>query len=97
VRVCWNGSNCLASPLGSTQRGSERTLEGCRQPAFDDVQGLGSTNTSAQNWGVLVCSSAAVQSGPNVTITDTVHNILTLNNVTTPVLSNYAGNVSRFV
>ena len=42
-------------------------------------------------------SGAVVQSGANVTITDTAHDVLTLNNTTTSMLSHYAGNVVKFV
>jgi hypothetical protein len=60
-------------------------------------KGLSSRNTATQNWDALVSSGAAVQSGANVAITDTAHDVLTLNNVTTSMLSHYAGNVFKFV
>ena len=59
-------------------------------------KGLSSTNTAAQNWNALLSSGAAVQSGANVTITDPAHDILTLNNVTTSMLSNHASEVFKF-
>ena len=58
---------------------------------------LNPTNTSTQNWDALISSGAAVQSGANVTITDAAHDILTLNSVTTSMLSQHAGSVFKFV
>ena len=60
-------------------------------------KGLSSINTSTQNWDALISSGAALQSGANVTITDTAHDTLTLNNVTLSTLSNHAGDVFKFV
>jgi Bacterial Ig-like domain len=60
-------------------------------------KGLSSRNTATQNWDALVSSGAAVQSGANVSITDAAHDVLTLNNVTTSMLSHYAGSVFKFV
>jgi hypothetical protein len=60
-------------------------------------KGLNPTNTSTQNWDALISSGAAVQSGANVTITDAAHDILTLNSVTTSMLSQHAGSVFKFV
>jgi hypothetical protein len=60
-------------------------------------KGLSARNTATQNWDALVSSGAAVQSGANVAITDAAHDVLTLNNVTTSMLSHYAGNVFKFV
>jgi hypothetical protein len=60
-------------------------------------QGLSSRNTATQNWDALVSSGGAVQSGANVVITDAAHDVLTLNNVTTSMLSHYAGSVFKFV
>ena len=60
-------------------------------------KGLSSTNTATQNWNALLSSGAAVQSGANVTITDPAHDVLTLNNVTTSMLSNHASEVFKFV
>jgi hypothetical protein len=60
-------------------------------------KGLSSRNTATQNWDALVTSGAAVRSGANVAITDAAHDVLTLNNVTTSMLSHYAGNVFKFV
>ena len=59
-------------------------------------RGLNSMNTAAQNWNALLSSGATVQSGGNVTITDAAHDVLTLNNITTSMLSNSAGNVFKF-
>ncbi len=60
-------------------------------------KGLSPTNTATQNWDALMSSGAAVQSGANVTVTDTAHDTLTLNNVTTSMLANHASNVFKFV
>ena len=60
-------------------------------------KGLSSTNTATQNWNALLSSGAAVQSGANVTITDPAQDVLTLNNVTTSMLSNHASEVFKFV
>ena len=60
-------------------------------------KGLNPTNTSTQNWDALISSGAAVQSGANVTITDAAHDILTLNSVTTSMLTQHAGSVFKFV
>ena len=59
-------------------------------------RGLNSMNTAAQNWNALLSSGATVQSGGNVTITDAAHDVLTLNNITTSMLSNSADNVFKF-
>ena len=59
-------------------------------------KGLSSTNTATQNWNALLSSGAAVQSGANVTITDPAQDVLTLNNVTTSMLSNHASEVFKF-
>ena len=60
-------------------------------------KGLSSTKTATQNWEALMSGGAVAQSGANVTITDAAHDILTLNNVTTSMLSHDAGNVFKFV
>ena len=60
-------------------------------------KGLSSTNTATQNWDALIANGAVVQSGGNVTITDTAHDTLTVNSMTTSMLSNHAGNVFKFV
>ena len=59
--------------------------------------GLSSTNTAAQNLADLLSSGAAAQSGPNVTITDSAHDVLTLMGVTTSTLNAYANSVFKFV
>jgi hypothetical protein len=59
--------------------------------------GLSSTNTAAQNLADLLSSGAAAQSGPNVTITDSAHDVLTLMGVTTSTLHAYANSVFKFV
>ena len=59
--------------------------------------GLSSRNTATQNWGTLMTSGAAIQSGANVTITDAAHDILTLNNTAISTLSHDASNVFKFV
>jgi len=59
-------------------------------------KGLSSTNTATQNWNALLSSGAAVQSGANVTITNPAQDVLTLNNVTTSMLSNHASEVFKF-
>ena len=59
--------------------------------------GLSSTNTAAQNLADLLSSGAAAQSGPNVTITDSAQDVLTLVGVTTSTLNAYANSVFKFV
>ena len=59
--------------------------------------GLSSSNTAAQNLSHLLSSGAAAQSGSNVTITDSAHDVLTLANVTTTALSQNASSVFKFV
>jgi hypothetical protein len=49
--------------------------------------GLNPTNTAAQNWADLLSSGAAAQSGANVTITDSAHDVVTLMGVTTSTLT----------
>ena len=58
--------------------------------------GLSSTNTATQNLADLLSSGAAAQSGPNVTITDPAHDVLTLMGVTTSTLNAYANSVFKF-
>jgi hypothetical protein len=55
--------------------------------------GLSSNNTAAQSLVVLLWSSAAAQSGPNVTITDLAGDVPTPAGVTT----NNASSVFKFV
>ena len=88
----------------SDRFGEESTAGLLASEAFDDVIAFslttfkGSpTNTATQNWDALVSSGAVVPSGANVTITDAAHDTLTLNNITTSMLSDYAGNVLKFV
>ncbi len=59
--------------------------------------GLRSTNTAAQNLATLLSSGAAAQSNSNVTITDSVGDVLTLAGVTTATLSQNASSVFKFV
>ena len=59
--------------------------------------GLSSTNTAAQDLADLLSSGAAARSGPNVTITDSVHDVLTLMGVTTSTLNANANSVFKFV
>ena len=58
--------------------------------------GLSSINTATQNWAELLSSGAAVQSGTNVTITDSAHDVLTLMGVTTSTLPASANSVFKF-
>jgi hypothetical protein len=46
---------------------------------------------------LLVASAAVIQSAANVTITAAAHVILALNRVTILTLSDYTGNVLKFV
>jgi hypothetical protein len=59
--------------------------------------GLSSSNAAAQNWADLLSSGAAAQSGANVTITDSAHDVLTLKGMTTSTLTAYANSVFSFV
>ena len=58
--------------------------------------GLSSSNTAAQDLASLLSSGAAAQSGSNVTINDSVGDVLTLVGVTTNTLSTYANSVFKF-
>jgi hypothetical protein len=58
--------------------------------------GLSSSNTAAQNFAALLSSGSAAQSGSNVTITDSAHDVLTLVGVTTTTLGLNANSVFRF-
>jgi hypothetical protein len=60
-------------------------------------KGLSSSNTAAQDVDALLSSGAMAQSGPNVTITDLAHDVLTLRGVTTSALSLHASSVFKFV
>ena len=53
-------------------------------------KGLSSTKTATENWDALISSGAAVQSG-------TAHDTLRPSNMTASKLSNYAGDVFKFV
>ncbi len=59
--------------------------------------GLSSSNTPAENLASLLLSGAAAQSGSNVTITNSAHDVLTLVGLTTATLSHNAGSVLKFV
>jgi parallel beta-helix repeat protein len=59
-------------------------------------KGLSSTNSATQNWNALLSSGAAVPSGAKTPTPDTAHDMLTLNNVTTSLLSNHASEVFKF-
>jgi hypothetical protein len=59
--------------------------------------GLSSSNTAVQNFAAVLSSGAAAQSGSNVTITDSAHDVLTLVGVTTTTLSQNANSVFKFV
>jgi hypothetical protein len=59
--------------------------------------GLSSSNTAAQNFAAVLSSGAAAQSGSNVTITDSAHDVLTLVGVTTTTLSLNASSTFKFV
>ena len=61
-------------------------------------KGLSSAKTAPQNWERIDYPAARRFSpASNVTITDAAHDILTLNNVTTSMLSHDASNVFKFV
>ena len=59
--------------------------------------GLSNSNSAAQNWADLLSSGAAAQSGPNVTITDSSRDVLTLKDVTAAMLSASANSAFNFV
>jgi hypothetical protein len=64
--------------------------------------GLNSQNTAAQDLAVLLspqngAAAQAVQSGPNVTITDLAGDVLTLAGVTTSTLTRHANSAFKFV
>ena len=59
--------------------------------------GLSSSNTAAQDLASLLSSGAAAQSGSNVTITDSAHDVLTLAGMTTATLTANASSVFKFV
>jgi hypothetical protein len=58
--------------------------------------GLSSSNTAAQNVALLTSEHAMVQSGSNVTITDTSGDVLTLVGTSLSTLSEYASSVFKF-
>jgi hypothetical protein len=58
---------------------------------------LSLSNTAAQNFAAVLSSGAAAQSGSNVTITDSAHDILTLVGVTTTTLSQNANSLFKFL
>jgi hypothetical protein len=59
--------------------------------------GLSSTNTASQNLAELLASGAAMQSGNNVTIADLAGDVLTLEDVTTTMLSASGNSSFKFV